>query len=253
MTLRTLSILAALAVVPMAARAQKRPVRVTDAPPPSDAYGEPRTFGWAGGSLVLALPTGEFKNYVQVGGGLNGFAAFKLTRDGAASLRVDGTMLIYGNETRRVPLGTGALALVSVDVTTSNLIFGLSIGPQLMAPSGTVRPYVNGGIGFSYFATSSSVSGENNSEPFANSTNFGDGTFAVRGGGGLWIRVGHGRTPVWLDLGAQYVRNGRVSYLREGSITFDLAGNPIYSPIESETHLWMVHVGVSAGLLSRPR
>jgi hypothetical protein len=60
--------------------------------------------------------------------------------------------------------------------------------------------------------------------------------------------VGRGRTPIWLDLGASYVRNGRVQYLREGSITFDLSGSPVYNAVESETNLVLIHLGVSVGL-----
>ena len=251
MTIRPCTLLVLLALAPAAARAQKNPVPVADAPPPPEYVR--RSWGWAGGSLALALPSGEFKNWVHVGGGLNGFAAIKLVPDGALSIRVDGTFLIYGSQTRRVPLGSGPLGLVTVDVTTSNAIFGMNLGPQLTATRGTFRPYAFGGIGFSYFWTGSSVSGTDNTEAFANSTNFGDATFAVRAGGGVWIEAFHGRTPVAIDLGVQYVRNGRVSYLREGSITFDSLGNPLFHPIRSETHLWMIHVGVSAGLVPKVR
>jgi hypothetical protein len=163
-------------------------------------------------------------------------------------------VLIYGSETRRVPLApSGPLALVNVDVTTSNVIVNLGIGPQLTATRGAIRPYVNGEIGFSYFGTSSSVEGTHDVEPFASSTNFDDFTFALRGGGGLWILLSNRRTPVSLDLSAHYIRNGRVSYLREGSITFDTDGAPVYHPIESETNLWLVQAGVSIGLQPRRR
>jgi hypothetical protein len=256
MTIRPCAALLLLALAPAAARAQKTPVPVPDAPPPPE-YGQPapvpvRSFGWAGGSLVLALPTGEFKNYVHAGGGLNFFGALKLVPDGTLSLRLDGTFLIYGLETRTVPLGTGPLSLVDVDVQTSNIILGLYVGPQLTVPHGAVRPYANAGIGVSGFFTGSSVSGTDNGESFASSTNFSDGTFAVRAGGGVWIQAFRGRRPVSIDIGAQYVWNGRVSYLREGSITFsDIAGNPEYHPIRSETHLWLIYVGVSASLVPK--
>jgi hypothetical protein len=252
MTIRSCALLL-LALAPAAAHAQKTPAPVGDAPPPPE-YAQPRPFGWAGGSLVLALPTGEFKHYVTAGGGINGFAAITLVPGGALSLRLDGTFLLYGAESRQVPLGGGPLQLLTVDVTTSNTIFSMNLGPQLTATSGAIRPYVHGGIGFSFFFTGSSVSGSDNSdEPFASSTNFSDGTFAVRAGGGIWIQVSRKRTPLWLDLGAQYVWNGRVSYLRPGSIDTDVSP-PVIHPITSETHLWLIHVGISAGLVpARPR
>lgn len=202
-----------------------------------------RSIGWGGGSLALAFPQGEFANYVQVGGGLNGFLAFKLDQAGAAGIRLDGTFLIYGSETRRVPLSS-TVNLVTVDVTTSNQILSFGIGPQLAVTRGWIRPYASGSVGFSYFWTSSSVSGADNIEPFATSTNFGDGALALRGGGGIWIQLKRGRTPLWLDLAAHYVRNGRVQYLRPGSIDASFSP-PRISPLESETNFWLLQLGVS--------
>ena len=240
-----LSLAMVLAIAP-AASAQRVP-RPDDGIRSSSRLAPGPTIGWAGGSLVLALPVGQFSNYVNVGGGLNAFAAFKLARDGAASIRTDLSFLIYGSETRRVPL-SNTVQLVTVDVTTSNTIFSFGIGPQLTATRGAIRPYAVGQVGFSYFATVSSVSGSGDVESFANSTNFDDFTFALRGGGGLWVRLS---PAVSLDLSAHVIKNGRVQYLREGSITFDLTGAPVYHPIESETNLWIVQAGVSVGLQPR--
>ena len=253
MTTRLCTALLLLALAPSALRAQKVLTPVADAPPPPE-YAHPYSFGEAGGSLVLALPTGEFRHYVSVGGGANLFGAIKLVHDGPLSLRADATILIYGSETRQVLLGGGPLQLITVDVTTSNAIFSMNVGPQLAATRGAIRPYAFGGIGFSYFWTSSSVSGSDQSnQPFATSTNFGDGTFAVRAGGGLWIQISHKRVPVWLDLGASYVWSGRASYLRPGSIDINFSP-PVIHPITSETHLWMIHLGIAAGLVpARPK
>ena len=246
---RTFALLAALAALPAALGAQ-RPPETPWQPPQWGEKQEVPVVGWVGGGLALALPVGEFANYVNVGGGFSGFGALPLSEDGAVSLRLDATFLLYGSETRRVPLST-TVQLVTVDVTTSNQIFGLAVGPQLSRPRGGVRPYVTAQVGFSYFATTSSVGGTHDADPFATSTNFDDFTLALRGGGGVWVRLSRGPTPVWLDLSAQYVRNGRVQYLREGSITFSGTGAPIYHPIESETHLWLVQAGVAVGLHSK--
>jgi hypothetical protein len=249
MTLRPFALpLVLLALAPAALQAQKPPIPVTDAPPPPE-FGSPAELGTAGGSLVLALPTGEFKRYVNVGGGVNGFLDIGLGRHSPAGIRIDGTFILYGNERRRVPLSS-TVQLVYVDVNTSNQIVNLGIGPRIAARSGAIRPWVGGEIGFSYFWTSSSVAGSDNAGPFASSTNFKDFTLAWRAGGGLLVQVGHGRTPIYLDLAAHYLRNGRVSYLRPGSIDTSVSP-PVITPIESETNLWLVQLGVTAGLLSR--
>ena len=144
-----------LALAPAALHAQKPPVPVTDAPPPPE-FGMPSELGTAGGSLVLALPTGEFKRYVNAGGGVNGFLDIGLGEHSLAGIRIDGTFIIYGNERRTVPLSS-TVQLVYVDINTSNQIVNLGIGPRIAARSGAIRPWVGGEIGFSYFWTSSSV------------------------------------------------------------------------------------------------
>jgi hypothetical protein len=208
----------------------------------------PRSRAFAGGAIVVAQPTGEFADYVNIGFGAAGHLVWVPDADGALGLRIDGNLLVYGSETRRYQL----VPLVNVDVTTNNMITSLLIGPQLLQSRGTLGPYAFGQIGFSYFGTESSVEGSGNVTPFASTTNYDDFTFASSLGGGVLIRVSSGRRPVAIDLGMRYVYNGRVRYLREGSIT--ISGNTVlYTPIESETNLLLYHVGVSVGLGRRGR
>jgi hypothetical protein len=220
--------LLALAVTAGAAHAQGlRPVR--------------RSSADVGLAVVLAQPIGEFADYVGVGGGLAAHAVW--TPRGVIGLRMDATYLIYGSETRRYQL----LPLVDVDVTTNNQIAGFQIGPQLTIGRADAQVYGYGQLGFSYFVTSSSVSGSGNIEPFANTTNFDDFTFATSAGGGVRFQLTHGRVPLALDLGARYLYNGRARYLREGSIA--ITGNTVtYMPIESQTNLVLYHLGVTVGL-----
>ena len=245
---RSVSPVLLLALLPAGLAAQKPPVPVTDAPPPPE-YRSPAELGTVGGRLVLALPTGEFKRYVSAGGGLDGFIDIGFGSESPAGIRLDGTFILYGDERRTVPLSS-TVNLVYVNVNTSNQIFSLGIGPRIAARRGGLRPWVAGEIGFSYFWTSSSVAGTSSGEPFASSTNFDDLTFAWRAGGGLLVRLGHGRTPIYLDLAASYLRNGSVSYLRPGSI--DASVNPpVITPIRSETNLWLVELGVAVGLVPK--
>jgi hypothetical protein len=51
-----------------------------------------------------------------------------------------------------------------------------------------------------------------------------------------------------LDLGFQYINGGRAQYLRPGSIE-DLPNSQIrITPLESETHLTLIRLGVRIGL-----
>ncbi|MEX1183290.1 MAG: hypothetical protein WEF86_08630 [Gemmatimonadota bacterium] len=204
---------------------------------------------FAGVQAQYARPSGEFLDYVQHGGGLNVGVVWPVRAGGVFALRADGGFIVYGSETKRVCFSTTVGCRVQLDLTTTNSIAYGNIGPQLMVPSGPVRPYANAAAGFSYFGTTSEVEGSNEQdEPFASSTNFDDVTFAWAAGGGVLIPLSSGRTPILLDLGARYHGNGEVEYLKEGDITDNPDGSITYDPTRSEANLWTFQIGVSVGI-----
>ena len=198
--------------------------------------------------LMAAQPLGEFNDYIDWGGGIGGALLYSFDRQGAIGLRLDAAYLIYGHETKRVPLSP-SLGRIRVDVNTSNNILVLGLGPQVMLPTGSIRPYLNGTVGMSYFFTQSSVEGSADFEPFASSTNFDDAIFAWTAGGGLYIPLRkRQRHSLSLDIGAQYHANGEARYLREGSIQEDGTGEIYFEPIRSQTSLLTYRLGVTIGL-----
>jgi hypothetical protein len=198
----------------------------------------------AGAHFDVALPQGQFGEFVEAGYGLGGWLAINLDDRGLLAIKLDGDYLIYGRENRRRPLSP-TVPFVDVDVTTSNNIYSLGIGPLLTLTDGAVKLFVSGSAGFSYFATESSVSGTSNSTDFAKSTNFDDFTFSWSGGGGMRFRVSNRRNPIYIDVGAEYHRNGEARYLREGSIQDNGNGTITITPIQSETNLLLLKLGVS--------
>ena len=197
---------------------------------------------------IYGRPVGEFRDYVRHGFGLDVGVTFPVARQSPLALRADGGFIVYGSETRRVCFGGGVGCRIELDLTTTNSIAFLNIGPQLMLPAGPVRPYINAAIGGSYFGTTSSVEGSNNDEDFASTTNFDDITFAWNAGGGMLIRLGgsHAR-PVMLDLGVRYNANGEVEYLKEGDIVDNPDGSLTITPTRSEANLLTFQIGVSIG------
>jgi hypothetical protein len=248
-TIQTLTrgALAALLLSSTTAAAQDAPRAERRLGPATDA-GEPRLQG--GLSFGVGQPRGSFRRYVDDGIGVGGHALYRVDRQGAFAVRLDGGMLNYGRETMRLPLsdrpGGGRIRL---DLTTTNNIAWLGLGPQLMVPRGPVRPYVNGRAGVSYFGTTSSVTGRDDVNSIARETNFDDAQFSWGGGAGVLMPVWRSaRSLVFLDLGAQYHDNGgNVRYLREGGIRDLPDGGLQLDVIRSRADLITWHVGVSVG------
>lgn len=203
---------------------------------------------YAGGTIFVTEPTGEFGNYVGNGFGAMGHLMYQPGGSGVFALRLDGGFLTYGNETKRVPFSSTVGGRVSVDVTTSNNIVLFSVGPQLMLPDGQFRPYVNAAVGLSYFFTQSSVENLSGGESLAQTTNFDDATLSYGGGAGLYIPIHRGRALISLDLGLRYLVNGETQYLREGSIQDGPDNTITISPILSETNFLSFQIGATVRL-----
>jgi hypothetical protein len=197
-----------------------------------------------GGSLHVGVPQGDFANNVSAAFGLNGFAGWQLG-DSPFLVRADLGYDIYGSRTSRVPLGSGPLGLINVDVTTTNSIFTGGIGLQAGLPGRGFTPYVGGSIGFAAFVTSSSVSGsmQSSSESFASSTNYSDGTFAKTLFGGFYLPIGTSGGAI--DIGVRYHWNGEARYLTDRDISFDAHNTPVLSPRFTRADLMTIQVGFS--------
>jgi hypothetical protein len=206
-----------------------------------DALAPPR--GYVGLSLQVGKATGQFAAYVDYGGGLGAYLVFRPNRRGPIGVRLDLMYLNYGSQTHRYPLVPG----VAVDVTTDNQIVQFALGPQLTIGQGALQAYGFGTFGGSIFSTTSSVEGSNqNNEQFASTTNHSDATFSSEFGGGVLVRVSRGQ-PVLLDIGARYLKNGRVTYVTKERVS--IVGNQLLvNPVDSEANLVVYHLGVTVGV-----
>jgi hypothetical protein len=203
-----------------------------------------------GGDLVIAVPQGEFKNYVSGAFGGAGHFLQSLDDQGIVAFRAELGLLVYGQRTARQPLGGGGLGLINVDVTTSNNIMFGGVGLQFTAPTDVIKPYVTGSVGFSYFFTQSSVAGSNSQDaPFASSQNFSDNGFTTMYGGGLLIPFKNGKHPIALDIGAQFHNNPDIQYLTRNSIIFNGTNNPpTIVVVRSQANFVSYRIGVTVGL-----
>jgi opacity protein-like surface antigen len=202
---------------------------------------EVRPWGDLGFSVVGGVPVGQFGDLVSGVGGVNADLNFRFDRRGSAALRIDGSYLQYGNERRFLPLA-GSGGLLAVDMNTTFYVAALRAGPQVLLGEGRIRPYGFGTIGVAYFATQTSLGG------CCGTTNFDDTALSLAAGGGLRIDLSRGRHPAALDLGASFVQNGQVSYLREGDILPNPDGSFTLRPVRSDANFVTLQLGLSFAL-----
>src|SRR5262245_20688098 len=211
-------------------------------------------------TFIQLRPVGEFQKNIGFGYGANGTYLFRLDRAGAVSLRSDLAMASYGEEHFYAALSPTIGGRIQAKVSTRNYVVPLSFGPQLTWPTGSIRPYANAGIGTQLFFTQSSI--EDGSDESANTVNQSDWTSTWVVGGGVYIPIAKSKgiyvpphvaddapmqridTNILLDLGVQYLNGGRAQYLKPGSIQ-DLPNGQIHiTPLESDTHMLVVRLGL---------
>jgi len=200
-------------------------------------------------AFIQSRPLGGLKNNIGFGYGGSGAYMLRLDRVGWLSLRVEGALLDYGHESMRVPLSPTIGGRIQVKVVTSNYIVPISIGPQLMWPTGRLRPYVTAGYGGQFFYTDSRLEETDESSSALRTTNQSDQTSGWVAGGGLYVPItSKNGFNASVDLGLQYVNGGHAQYLRPGSIQ-DLQNSQIrITPLESEARMTLVRLGVRIGL-----
>ena len=249
MSIRTLALtsLVALATLPYSSvTAQNAPIAAGRSDS-SLASRLGRRFSGSVGALQMR-PVGEFRQYVGLSYGAGGSTLFRLDDRGILSLRADVGWFGYGRESKRVPLSPTVGGRVMVDVETTNQIVMFTVGPQLAAPSGFVRPYVGASGGLTYFFTTSGVNGASDEWDFARTENYHSTKLSWIGNAGAYVPLHVRKVPLMLDLGATYVAGGRRSYLRRGSITDNSDGTITLNPVHSDTRFLAYRLGVKFGV-----
>lgn len=218
---------------------------------PGAPAGPPRSY--IGGGLTLTQPVGEFSHFVDEAIGFGASFVYRFGSAGVLGLRADGDFINYGRERRAVLISSTIGGRITADLETNNNIGSFGIGPQVTLPLGFVQPYGYGTGGFSYFNTVSSLKERRGGNEILSTTNFDDAVLSWSAGGGLYIPVTHGRTPIAIDLGARFRRNSDVQYLREGDIEDLPGGNIRISPVRSDADFVVYHLGISVGLRATQR
>lgn len=194
-------------------------------------------------ALLGASPRGEFGELVNAGFGGQLALRARLGDRSPLHLRVDGGLMVYGHERQSVCFPYPIGCRIGADLTTTNAVGYMGVGPEIEIP-GHVRPYVYGTVGFSYFATTSSLDEYDGSEGYFRTRNYSDLVASGRLGGGLRFRIG-GPGSAAVDLGAEYHRNGVARYLREGDILDHPDGSITLFPNQTEANYITFRAGIA--------
>lgn len=200
----------------------------------------------AGAALEYAQPVGDFRQNVRQGFGGAGHFVVGLDPQSIVGIRIDAGFINYGNETHYVPFSSSVRRII-VREETSNNIFMASIGPQITFPVGRVRPYLNAGIGFSYFYTQTSLTTDDDAQQIAQTTNYSDNSLTYTGGAGFNIPLTSGNSPISLDVGVRYNSVASAKYLTKGDIVDDPNSQYgiIITPRESAADFVTYQLGIS--------
>lgn len=196
-------------------------------------------------NIFLGSPQNDFRdNLDRTAVGINGSLAFGVPNS-PVHLGLEMGIMIYGQD-RRTENFNPNIPEVRVDVVTDYDIFTAHALFRYEAPTGVVRPYVDGLVGLQYLFTRTKVRDRDEQfDEIASETNFDDTAFSYGFGGGTKFRVyNSASSQVYINLKARYLLGGEADYLQPGSIQVN-NGVLTFDESTSETDLLTLHLGVA--------
>ncbi len=228
------------ALIPAIAGAQLIPVAVTKPARHSVAL-----------AAILAQPLGEFGQNVKRGFGLDGAATYGVDARGILGLRAQLGYVQYNSKTQPFLLNTG-FGIAELESQTKSGVLMLGVGPQIMAPEGAIRPYVGGTVGFTRFATETSInvpsriSNTGSTQTLDSQTISSDFLLSLSGSAGLAFALPFfGSSGALADVGVRYHHNGLARYVSSEGVVYSSGSvRPTVTATESEADFIVYRLGV---------
>lgn len=202
------------------------------------------------GGMVVAQPVGSFAR--DAGGAIGWEAAARIPLDGSdrVGLRLFMGDMLFGWKREKM-CGGGWTPCEWPEAWTTNSMFFGGIGPEVSFEVGRFRPYLNASVGYGQFRTTTStrdwwLDGDVEEQDLLS-----DGVFTGGVGGGFDVALRGGRSPILLNLGAQYHRNGMAEYLTGSDVVHDPEGNVTLSPRAGPANFISYRIGITL-VLERP-
>lgn len=202
-----------------------------------------------GGGGLYGQPLGVFADNVQRGFGLDGFGTIGLDTQGIFSLKAELGYIRYNRKTEPFFASDGFSTFELESETTSGVLM-LGAGPQLTMPTGALRPYIGGSIGFARFATNTSINVPANSsntgqkETIDQQTVSSDFILSLAASGGLRFELPFLGRGVLADLGVRWHRNGEAEYVSSEGVVYNGSARPTITPTRSEADFLVYRLGI---------
>ena len=219
----------ALCLSPLAAHAQSR-----------------YTVGLAG---AYGQPLDEFADNVKQGFGLDGFGTLGLDSQGIFSLKAEIGYIRYNRKSEPFLASTG-FDYVELESETTSGVLMAGAGPQLAMPSGPLRPYIGGTVGFARFATNTSIvlpsyaSNTGQKETLDQQTVSSDFILSLTASGGLRFELPFFGRGVLGDLGVRWHRNGEADYVSSEGVSYSGNGEPTIIATRGEADFLVYRLGI---------
>jgi hypothetical protein len=206
---------------------------------PRQTYDRPRFL--LGGDLILTEPRGQLAGYISNGWGGSFNAMIRVEPQGLLHLRLDAGSARYGRDEQRFTFGG-----LDYAVTTTNNIDWFGFGPQVMAPGGLVRPYVNAAVSITRFRTTSVVTRRQflEDEELGREDNASDFTTGWVFGGGVYVPFGR-RSPLALNVGGRYHFGGEATFVTEEDVRNSPLDSSTFPSRRSKADFVLWQLGVS--------
>jgi len=202
-----------------------------------------------GGGGLYGQPLGQFADNVQRGFGLDGFGTIGLDAQGIFSLKAEIGYIRYNRKTEPFFASDGFSTFELESETTSGVLM-LGAGPQLTMPTGPLRPYIGGSVGFARFATNTSINVPANSsntgqkETIDQQTVSSDFILSLAASGGLRFELPFLGRGVLADLGVRWHRNGEAEYVSSEGVVYNGTATPTITPTRSEADFIVYRLGI---------
>jgi hypothetical protein len=208
-----------------------------------------------GGALagVASQPLGDFRQNAKWGFGGDGAVTLAVDRRGILSLRGEASTVGY-NAGRSEFIASIGFGQVLLEQKATNRISTLSIGPQLAAPTGLVRPYVAATVGLTHFSTATAISvpreQTSTGQPYTldERTNFSHTGRTFGGLGGVLVpltALGLNFGSAMLDVGVRYQRNAQARFVRPSDVRLNETAAPSITASEGEANVLSYRLGVA--------